>query len=141
MILHEWQVVSLRRVIVEIMNEDGTMARRPELEVFADKHNLRIGTIADLIEYRALHEQSVRCTGEFLSIRVGVIHADDFEDLVDGQIQYALTKATSPPELPVRIQPINTLRDVLGTKLPVALKAGPTNLPWPISRNRDEAWW
>ena len=52
-------------VIVEIMNEDGTMARRPELEVFAKKHNLRIGTIADLIEYRALHEQSVRCTGEF----------------------------------------------------------------------------
>jgi 3,4-dihydroxy 2-butanone 4-phosphate synthase/GTP cyclohydrolase II len=45
-------------LIVEIMNEDGTMARRPELEVFAEKHNLRIGTIADLIQYRSLHEQS-----------------------------------------------------------------------------------
>src|SRR6056300_1528572 len=51
-------------LIVEIMNEDGTMARRPELERFAEKHNLRIGTIADLIEYRALHEQSIRCHGE-----------------------------------------------------------------------------
>jgi len=46
-------------LIVEIMNEDGTMARRPQLEEFAVKHDLRMGTIADLIEYRALHEHSV----------------------------------------------------------------------------------
>jgi 3,4-dihydroxy 2-butanone 4-phosphate synthase/GTP cyclohydrolase II len=39
-------------VIVEILNEDGSMARRPELEVFAAKHDMKIGTIADLIEYR-----------------------------------------------------------------------------------------
>ena len=39
-------------VIVEIMNPDGTMARRPELEVFAKEHGLNMGTIADLIEYR-----------------------------------------------------------------------------------------
>jgi 3,4-dihydroxy 2-butanone 4-phosphate synthase/GTP cyclohydrolase II len=78
-------------VIVEIMNEDGTMARRPELEVFAKKHNLRIGTIADLIEYRALHEQSVRCSGEFpIDTQWGKFTLTTFEDLVDGQIQYAL---------------------------------------------------
>ena len=65
-------------VIVEIMNEDGTMARRPELEVFAKKHNLRIGTIADLIEYRALHEQSVRFTGTFpIDTRWGPVHTDN----------------------------------------------------------------
>lgn len=107
-------------VIVEIMNEDGTMARRPELEVFAKKHNLRIGTIADLIEYRALHEQSVRFTGTFpIDTRWGQFTLTTFEDLVDGQIQYALHKGDlTSPDLPVRIQPINTLRDVLGTTLP-----------------------
>ncbi|WP_197474875.1 3,4-dihydroxy-2-butanone-4-phosphate synthase, partial [Oleiphilus sp. HI0079] len=46
-------------VIVEIMNEDGTMARRPDLEEFAKKHDLKIGTIADMIHYRALNEQTV----------------------------------------------------------------------------------
>ena len=46
-------------VIVEIMNPDGTMARRPELEIFAKEHGLNMGTIADLIEYRSLHEQSI----------------------------------------------------------------------------------
>src|SRR4029077_7268958 len=39
-------------VLVEIMSDDGTMARRPELETFATKHGLKIGTIADLIRYR-----------------------------------------------------------------------------------------
>ena len=107
-------------MICEIMNEDGTMARRPELEVFAKKHNLRIGTIADLIEYRALHEQSVRCSGEFpIDTQWGKFTLTTFEDLVDGQIQYALHQGDlTGPDLPVRIQPINTLRDVLGTKLP-----------------------
>ena len=48
-------------VIVEIMNEDGTMARRPDLELFAKKHNLKIGTIADLIHYRIATEKTVEC--------------------------------------------------------------------------------
>ena len=46
-------------VIVEIMNEDGSMARRKDLEKFAKKHNLKIGTIADLIHYRNINEKSV----------------------------------------------------------------------------------
>ena len=46
-------------VIVEIMNEDGSMARRKDLEKFAKKHNLKIGTIADLIHYRNINENSV----------------------------------------------------------------------------------
>ena len=50
--------------IVEIMNEDGTMARRPDLEKFAEEHNLKIGTIADLIHYRSINEKTVECTRE-----------------------------------------------------------------------------
>ena len=51
-------------VIVEIMNEDGSMARRPELEAFAKEHDLKIGTIADLIHYRTKHERTVECIAE-----------------------------------------------------------------------------
>src|SRR5210317_1376825 len=46
-------------VLVEILNEDGSMARRPQLEVFAREHGLKIGSIADLIGYRLQHEESV----------------------------------------------------------------------------------
>lgn len=48
-------------VIVEIMNEDGTMARRDDLEIFAKEHNIKMGTIADLIHYRASTEKTVEC--------------------------------------------------------------------------------
>src|SRR5208337_4510752 len=51
-------------VICEIMNEDGTMARMPDLEVFARKHGLRILTIADLIQYRLFTERLVRRVAE-----------------------------------------------------------------------------
>ena len=46
-------------MIVEILNDDGTMARRPDLERFAKTHALKIGTIADLIRYRLKNERSV----------------------------------------------------------------------------------
>ena len=51
-------------VIVEIMNDDGTMARRKDLEEFAKKHDLKIGTIADLIHYRLVNEKTVECIDE-----------------------------------------------------------------------------
>jgi 3,4-dihydroxy 2-butanone 4-phosphate synthase/GTP cyclohydrolase II len=51
-------------VIVEIMNEDGTMARRDDLEIFAKKHDLKIGTIADLIHYRLVTEKTTQCISE-----------------------------------------------------------------------------
>ena len=51
-------------VIVEIMNEDGTMARRDDLENFAQKHDLKIGTIADLIHYRLVTEKTTQCVSE-----------------------------------------------------------------------------
>lgn len=52
-------------VIVEILNEDGSMARRPQLEIFAEKHGLKLGTIADLIEYRTQQESHIERISEY----------------------------------------------------------------------------
>ncbi|MFV0276689.1 MAG: 3,4-dihydroxy-2-butanone-4-phosphate synthase [Parahaliea sp.] len=108
-------------LIVEIMNEDGTMARRPELEVFAEKHDLRIGTIADLIEYRALHEQSVELSDtRAVDTEFGGFQLHTFSDQVDDTLHFALTRGEIREDQPclVRIQTVNTLRDVLGTRIP-----------------------
>ena len=51
-------------VICEVMNDDGTMSRRAELETFAAEHNIKIGTIADLIHYRMIHERTVQRIAE-----------------------------------------------------------------------------
>src|SRR5579863_6496603 len=51
-------------VLCEVMNDDGTMARRPQLEVFAKRHNLKIGTIADLIRHRLRNERSIERVSE-----------------------------------------------------------------------------
>ncbi len=107
-------------LIVEIMNEDGTMARRPELEVFAEKHGLRMGTIADLIEYRALHEQSVELrNSKTISTEFGDFELHTFLDLIDDTVHYALTRGEidAARDTLVRVQTINTLRDVLGTTI------------------------
>ncbi len=50
-------------MICEVMNDDGTMSRRAELEVFAAEHGIKIGTIADLIHYRMIHERTVQRIG------------------------------------------------------------------------------
>ena len=80
-------------LIVEIMNEDGTMARRPQLEEFAAKHELKMGTIADLIEYRALHEQSVELRdSKTVTTEFGDFELHTFLDLIDDTVHYALTR-------------------------------------------------
>ena len=80
-------------LIVEIMNEDGTMARRPQLEEFANKHSLRMGTIADLIEYRALHEQSVELrNSKTVTTEFGEFQLHTFLDLIDDTVHYALSR-------------------------------------------------
>jgi 3,4-dihydroxy 2-butanone 4-phosphate synthase/GTP cyclohydrolase II len=107
-------------LIVEIMNEDGTMARRPQLEEFAVKHELRMGTIADLIEYRALHEQSVELKNtKTVHTEFGAFQLHAFLDMIDDTVHYALTQGdiTEDQDTLVRVQPINTLRDVLGTQI------------------------
>ena len=107
-------------LIVEIMNEDGTMARRPELELFAEKHGLRIGTIADLIEYRSLHEQSVELShSKSVETEFGHFELHTFLDLIDDTVHYALTlgEILEDEATLVRVQTINTLRDVLATTI------------------------
>tara|TARA_R110001599_G_scaffold353231_1_gene591072 strand:+ start:159101 stop:160216 length:1116 start_codon:yes stop_codon:yes gene_type:complete len=107
-------------LIVEIMNEDGTMARRPQLEEFAAKHQLRMGTIADLIQYRALHEQSVELrSSKMIATEFGEFELHTFLDLVDDTVHYALTlgEISETAETLVRVQTISTLRDILGTQI------------------------
>ncbi|MFT4615582.1 MAG: 3,4-dihydroxy 2-butanone 4-phosphate synthase/GTP cyclohydrolase II [Bacteroidia bacterium] len=107
-------------LIVEIMNEDGTMARRPELEVFADKHDLRIGTIADLIQYRSLHEQSIELRSQKkILTEFGEFELHTFLDLIDDTVHYAMTcgEMREDNETLVRVQTVNTLRDILGTRI------------------------
>ena len=104
-------------VIVEIMNEDGSMARRKNLEKFAQKHDLKIGTIADLIHYRNLNEKSVEKIdatkvnnefGEFLLVV--------YQDIIFSQVHLVLLKGkiSKEKEVMVRVQTVNTIQDVMG---------------------------
>ncbi len=107
-------------LIVEIMNEDGTMARRPQLEEFAAKHKLKMGTIAALIEYRSLHEQSIELRdSKPIETDFGKFQLHTFLDLVDDTLHYALAKGeiSETDETLVRVQTVSTLRDVLGTRI------------------------
>jgi 3,4-dihydroxy 2-butanone 4-phosphate synthase/GTP cyclohydrolase II len=88
-------------VICEIMNDDGTMARMPELEVFADKHGLKICTIADLIAYRRKHERLVEPIqmDTPLPTKFGDFAAHLFRSKIDGKEHMALTKGMPGPGL------------------------------------------
>ncbi|HLU91447.1 MAG TPA: 3,4-dihydroxy-2-butanone-4-phosphate synthase, partial [Pedomonas sp.] len=80
-------------VIVEIMNEDGTMARRPDLEKFAEKHGLKIGTIADLIHYRSVKEKTVECINEREIVTdFGDFRLLSYRDIPRKEIHFALVK-------------------------------------------------
>ncbi|AEE24021.1 bifunctional 3,4-dihydroxy-2-butanone-4-phosphate synthase/GTP cyclohydrolase II [Paraglaciecola chathamensis] len=120
-------------VIVEILNEDGTMARGPELQEFAKKHDLKIGTIADLIEYRNLNETTIEQVAKCkLPTEYGEFDLVTFKDSIDNQVHFALSKGdinANEPTL-VRVHLHNTLSDLLGSEraiersmnLPQALK-------------------
>ena len=106
-------------VIVEILNDDGTMARRPDLEVFAETHGLKIGTIADLIHYRVRHEKTVHCEGDCeLQTEYGVFRAAAYRDSIDGQVHLALSCGQISADRPtlVRVHLQNTLCDLFGTR-------------------------
>lgn len=107
-------------VIVEIMNDDGTMARRPDLEVFAEQHNLKIGTIADLIEYRMLNEKTVELVSEnILPTSHGEFRLLAFRDTVDDMTHVALVKGKPQPEevTTVRVHVVNPLRDLMSAEI------------------------
>jgi 3,4-dihydroxy 2-butanone 4-phosphate synthase / GTP cyclohydrolase II len=104
-------------MIVEVLNDDGTMARRPDLELFAKKHGLKIGTIADLIRYRLKNERSVeRIYDEPVDTEYGQFRLCCYEDHVNKTVHIALVKGELNGALPplVRVHIKNTLRDVVG---------------------------
>ncbi|MFD2179450.1 bifunctional 3,4-dihydroxy-2-butanone-4-phosphate synthase/GTP cyclohydrolase II [Veronia pacifica] len=104
-------------VIVEILNEDGTMARRPDLEKFGEKHGIKLGTIADLIEYRNNNETTIERVAECkLPTEFGEFDLIAYRDTIDNQLHYALRKGEvdNQPTL-VRVHLQDTLTDLLHT--------------------------
>jgi 3,4-dihydroxy 2-butanone 4-phosphate synthase / GTP cyclohydrolase II len=104
-------------VLCEVMNDDGTMARRPQLEVFAKRHNLKIGTISDLIRYRLRNERSVeRVAEQTVQTDVGEFRLYAYEDRVSQEVHLALARGhLDGPEAPlVRVHLPDTLRDLVG---------------------------
>ena len=105
--------------IVEIMNADGTMARRPDLEIFAEKHDIKIGTIADLIHYRMANEKTIDdVSTETIDTEFGEFQLHKFVDTIQGDTHIALTKGEIKADVPclVRVQSSDFLRDMLGAK-------------------------
>ncbi len=108
-------------MIVEIMNEDGTMARRPQLLAFAREHKLRIGSIADLIHYRVLNECTVeRFQKKQLQTRYGPYTLYAYRDTITEANHLALVAGQVQPGVPclVRVHYLNVLRDLLETQHP-----------------------
>lgn len=106
-------------VLVEILNEDGTMARRPDLEVFARTHGLRIGTIADLIRHRLATEKTVaRAIERDVETAFGPFRLIGYRHVLDGELHLALVRGRPDlAEAPlVRVQ----LKDLLGDTLGIA---------------------
>jgi 3,4-dihydroxy 2-butanone 4-phosphate synthase/GTP cyclohydrolase II len=103
-------------VLVEILNEDGSMARRPQLENFARDHGLKIGTIADLIHYRMQNEKSVEHVSEQDVVTdFGPFTLHSYRDLIEDRLHLALMRGKATPDVPflVRVHVQNPLSDVL----------------------------
>ena len=113
-------------VIVEIMNEDGTMARRPDLEKFAEKHNLKIGTIADLIHYRTANEHTVERDQEgVMSTEYGDFQYVTYRDDIQNCTHLAMTLGDISEEKPTPVRVhlrSEVLRDVIGASQGETLK-------------------
>ena len=102
-------------VIVEILNEDGTMARRPDLETFAKQHNIKMGTVADLIRFRVEHEKTVeRIANCNVPTEFGEFQLYAYQDTIDDTVHFALVKGQINPEVPalVRVHIRDTLCDL-----------------------------
>ena len=106
--------------IVEIMNEDGTMARLPDLEKFAAQHGLKIGTIADLIHYRILNERTIdEVDTQLLPTKAGEFEVKVYRDRITNGTHLALIKGGSFSEddpVMVRVHVTSTLKDLLGVQ-------------------------
>ncbi|MGB5627770.1 MAG: bifunctional 3,4-dihydroxy-2-butanone-4-phosphate synthase/GTP cyclohydrolase II [Woeseiaceae bacterium] len=105
--------------IVEILNKDGSMARRPDLEVFAKAWGIRIGTIADLIRYRLEKERNVeRIAEQAIETSHGEFTMYCYDDHVNRSVHVALVKGDlESVEAPlVRVHLQDTLGDVVGVQ-------------------------
>lgn len=106
-------------VIVEVMNDDGTMARRPDLERFAEKHGIRIGTIADLIHYRLSTEHTIVRIGEReLPTVHGTFRLFTYEDRIEGGVHMAMVMGDVRRDEAtlVRVHVVDPLRDLVGAE-------------------------
>lgn len=106
-------------VICEVMKDDGTMARLPDLQLFAAEHGLKIGTIADLIHYRSLKESLIEKVGERpLVTAFGEFTAHAWRDKPSQGLHLALVKGSWSPEqeVPVRVHEPLSVLDALETE-------------------------
>ena len=104
-------------VIVEILNEDGSMARRPDLEKVAAKHDIKIGTIADLIQYRLTNEKTVAHAAVCdLPTEYGTFKLHAFQDELEHGVHLALVHGDINVDEPtmVRVHVRDNLCDLLG---------------------------
>jgi 3,4-dihydroxy 2-butanone 4-phosphate synthase/GTP cyclohydrolase II len=107
-------------VIVEILKEDGSMARRPDLEIYAREYGLKIGTIEDLIRYRIENEKTVEHVAETdVATEHGVFRVHSYHDSIDGAVHLAAVLGDINPDEPVlvRVQLQHTLNDLLDVKV------------------------
>ena len=103
-------------VLVEILNPDGSMARRPELEVFAREHGLKIGSIEDLIRHRLENEHTVERVDERdIDTEHGAFRLLTYRDRSSQSLHYALLRGEPDPATPtlVRVHVLNQLSDAL----------------------------
>ncbi len=114
-------------VICEIMNEDGTMARMPELEIFAERHGLKVVSVADLVRYRIAKESCVKKVIETdLPTDYGIFRAVAFENVINGETHVALSMgdlADTTKPLLVRVQTENITFAMFGSRLGEASQA------------------
>lgn len=102
-------------VIVEILKDDGTMARRPDLEIIADQFQVKIGTIADLIRFRIENEKTIeRSASAVLPTEFGDFSLHAYRDGIRGDVHMAMVKGDISPERPtlVRVHIHNPFEDL-----------------------------
>ena len=112
-------------VICEIMNDDGTMARMPDLVAFAQRHNLKIGTIADLIAYRLRHDRIVhqRVEGNFKTLKASDIRTIVYANDAEATEHIALVKGNlnEPGAVLVRMHAFNIFDDIFSVQKTIEL--------------------
>ncbi len=104
-------------VICEVVNDDGSMKRGGDLFTFAREHDLKVGSIADLIAWRLARERTIQRLAEReVPTEFGPFRAIAYRDLVGHTVHIALVRGTPDPESPtlVRVHVQNTLSDVVG---------------------------